>query len=387
MGSGRELQKRTLLCSAERKLGTPRMAVHPLPTSAAEITGDWLTEVLHGSGALPADGAVAEVQCQALGEGAGMMSDLARLTLTYAGAATGAPPTLVVKLPTKNETNREVAIKYDIYAREVRYYAELDPMCAARTPAIHLSVIDADNHFAIVMQDLSAYRIGNQITGATLEQSEICVDELAKLHGSFWNNIDSFEWLPQVANSQHATNMQVGARAGWDTMLEIFGESVPGSINAVRDPLLNAIDPLQQRLVTPPITLTHGDFRMDNLFFGQTPDHHPLVILDWQGPLRGRSMHDVAHLLCQNTQTEVRRNHERELIERYVDGLAANGVSDYGFDDAWDDYHLAVLYLWAYVVVVSGTLEVGNDRALAWMSKMIERNAAAIEELDCLSLL
>ena len=77
----------------------------------------------------------------------------------------------------------------------------------------------------------------------------------------------------------------------------------------------------------------------------------------------------------------------QELIERYLDGLAANGVSGYAFDDAWDDYRHTVLYLWAYVVVVSGTLEVGSDCAFAWMSKMIARNAAAIEELDCLSLL
>ena len=37
--------------------------------------------------------------------------------------------------------------------------------------------------------------------------------------------------------------------------------------------------------------------------------------------------------------------------------------------------------------IVSGTLEVGSERAFAWMSKMVQRNGTAIEDLDCLSLL
>ena len=38
---------------------------------------------------------------------------------------------------------------------------------------------------------------------------------------------------------------------------------------------------------------------------------------------------DVALLLGQSTRTEVRRDAERELIERYAAGLAASGVPDY----------------------------------------------------------
>ena len=363
------------------------MAIHPLPPTAADIGPVWLTEVLHGSGGLSAEGRVKEVTWEKLGEGAGMMSDLARLRMTYEGDAGSAPATLVVKQPSAVENNRLVAVKYNTYAREVRYFAELDPVCAAQGPGIHLSEIDPDNNFVILMDDLSDYHIGDQIVGADLPQSEVCVDELAKLHGSFWAAADDLDWLPHIHGSEHAGNMISGAQIGWDTMLKIFGEFVPDAINGERERFLDSIGPLQHRLDTPPITVLHGDFRMDNLFFGQNPEQHPLIMLDWQGPLRGRGIYDVAQLLVQSAQTEVRRSQERQLVERYVQKLTDQGVTGYGFDQAWEDYRVATLYLWAYVVVVSGTLEVGSERAFAWMSKMVQRNASAIEDLDCLSLL
>ncbi len=363
------------------------MAINPLPRSAAAISNEWLTEVLHNSGALKPGGSVSALRRQPIGEGVGMMSDLARLIPTYAGDAQGAPASLVAKFPAQNENNREVAIKYNTYAREVRYYAELDPICAANGPRIHLSTIDSDNNFVIVMEDLANYRMGDQIVGATLQETEICIDELASLHASFWDKVDDITWLPDIADSQHAANMRIGAELGWDSMLKSFGALVPDSINARRTAIAQAIGPLQRYLDTPPITLVHGDFRMDNLFFGQAAGQHPLVILDWQGPLRGRGIQDVAQLLVQSTQTDVRRAHQRDFIQRYVDALAAHGVRDYDFDTAWKDYRHAVLNSWAYVVVVSGTLDAANERGFAWMSKMVARNAAAIEELDCLCLL
>jgi len=37
--------------------------------------------------------------------------------------------------------------------------------------------------------------------------------------------------------------------------------------------------------------------------------------------------------------------------------------------------------------VIAGTMDPANDRGFAWMSKMVERNGTAINDLDCLSLL
>ncbi len=362
------------------------MSVHPLPTMPAGITGEWLTQALREKGVIGAQTSVATVTREQVGEGVGMMSELSRLVLTYQGDAQSAPATLIAKYPSQNATNREVAMSYNLYERETRYFAELDPLTTACAPVIHLTELDGDN-FIILMEDMADYEVGDQIVGATLEQTEIAIDELAKLHAPFWERADQIQWIPHVSNSFHATNMQNLAISGWDNMVQTFGEFLPDHVRACKDDLLRSIPALQAHTDRPPITLAHGDFRMENLLYGTAPEHHLVAIIDWQGPLLGRGMQDVTLLMGQSTQTEVRRAHERELLQRYLDGLAALGVSNYEFDQAWDDYRHTHLHNWAYAIVVSGALDGSNERAFAWMSQMIARQVATSEDLGLLELL
>lgn len=318
-----------------------------------------------------------------------MLSEIEFLALTFDGEYIDAPSTVVAKFPTQNETNRGVAIHFNVYAREVRYFAELDAQSAADGPKVHLSQMEGDDHFVILLEDLSDYRMGDQIVGATLADTEAAIDQLAKMHASFWASLESseFDWLPRYANSQNATNMHEGSKAGWDATVELFGEHIPPSVREVKDRYLASVPMMQAQLDQAPRTLVHGDFRMDNLFFGQTKDHYPMTFLDWQGPMRGRGIHDVAYLLAQSTQTDVRVDHEEALVARYVEGLQHAGVSDYPVDEAWADYRMGVLYVWVYATVIAGTLDPTNERGNAWMAEMIKRNVAAIDHLQCFDLL
>jgi hypothetical protein len=361
--------------------------MQPQPTRLNDITPEWLTQVLHASGELPADSSVAAIKLDPMGAGVGMMSSLSRILITYSEANDSLPVSLVIKLPADNTTNREVAEQYNLYLKEVRYYQQLAPLTAAKSPKMYFCDIGDHHDFVMLMEDVSDYRMGNQVTGATFEESLLCIDQLAQLHAAFWNKLDDVDWLPHIANSENATNMAKGAEIGWGQLLEFFGDFVPATVNGKRDLYLSSIDRLQQGLDEPPITFIHGDFRMDNMLFGQGAEHHPLVIVDFQGPLKGRGIQDVGYLLGHSVQTQVRRDHEKELVQRYVDGLAGAGIADYGFDMAWQDYRLAILYSWTVAVVIAGTLDPSNDRGFAWMSKMVKRNGQAIEDLDCLELL
>ncbi len=366
------------------------MAITPLPPTPADITPGWVTEVLHQHGSLLESGTVESISATPVGEGVGMLSEIEFLALSYAGEpGPDAPSTVVVKFPTQNDQNKAVAHQFNVYTREVRYFAELDPHSDADGPKVFLSHQDDDGHFVIILEDLSDYRTGDQIVGATLAETEAAVDALARLHASFWDKMDEdrYDWLPRSANSENATNMLGGATAGWDPMVEIFGDHIPQWLRDVKDAYLATVPSLQEQLDQAPRTLLHGDFRMDNLFFAQEPHHYPMTFVDWQGPIRGRGIHDVAYLLCQSTQLEVRRANEKAIIQRYVDALERHGVTGYTFDDAWSDYRVAVLYLWVYAATIAGTLDATNERGNAWMVEMIKRNVAAIEDLELLELL
>ena len=140
-------------------------------------------------------------------------------------------------------------------------------------------------------------------------------------------------------------------------------------------------------MTSPPLTVAHGDFRMDNLFFGTAPGDAPVAALDWQGCLREKAVADLAYFLSGSIPIEDRRTHERDLIAKWHETLVHGGVSDYSAEQAWEDYRRAILYMWTIVVVIAGTLDPSNERGRAWMTHMVERAVAAIDDLDLLALL
>jgi hypothetical protein len=346
----------------------------------AGISPEWLTEVLRASLDIPPGVHVTGVDRIQVGAGTGMMSELSRLNLTWSANAPGLPTSLIAKYSSTNPTNRQVAMDFHVYEREVRYYNEIDARTSARTPRCYVCEMHGES-FVILMEDLAAYRTGSQAAGANLEDSELVIDELAALHAPFWGDVDNLDWVPHVADSYHATNMQNFARIGWDNMLRVFGAHIPDHVRQRRDELLDAIPALQARMDTPPITFVHGDLRLENLMFGTRPEHFPIVTLDWQGPLLSRGVFDLGLFMGHNVLTDVRRKHERALLERYVDRLASHGVN-YPFETAWEHYLDALLFQWVYATVVSGTLDSSDPRSLAWMSQMIARQVAATEDLN-----
>lgn len=350
-----------------------------IPESMADVSPQWIEECV-GWGKLK------NINLVPMGEGVGMMSTMSIIELEWEDSK-DMPSSLVLKLAAENDTNRAVSQQFNLYLKEVSYYKDLAPRTTARSPLVYASEIDEEHNFFLLMEDVSSYRMGSQVEGATLEECELCVDFLANLHASFWNQLSDVEWLPNMSGSDNATNMALGCEAGWPQLQEIFGEFVPDNIEAMRERYLAAIPTLQAKLDQQPKTLIHGDFRMDNMLFGQAPEHDALLVVDFQGPLKGNGIHDVAYLLSHSAKTDVRREHERDLIERYANGLITAGIKHYSVEKAWNDYRVGVLYSWTVAVVIAGTMDPANDRGFAWMSKMVERNGLAINDLNCLDLL
>lgn len=340
------------------------------PEFPAGFTPEYLTQVLHEHGCLPNAGAVSSVTRQSVGDGTGMMADLARLVLEYSGDQGGAPQTLIAKFSSANETNRGTANIFHLPERETRFALELDPLTTAVTPQTYCVKLDGE-FFLIMMEDLGDYDVGSQEVGATLAQTESAIDELAKLHSTFWEKVEAYPWVPGIADSYHADAMRQGTEAGWDNMVNLFG--VPDTIHQYRDRFIQSVPDLQAERMTAPITLVHGDFRMENLLYGTQPQHHEVVIIDWQGPLKARGMFDVALFLGQSTKSDIREQHERALLERYLEGLRTGGVGDIDMAFLWDDYLRCTLYDWVYTAVVAGTLDASNEVAFRWMSEMVKR--------------
>ena len=268
------------------------------------------------------------------------------------------------------------------------FYRDVAGQSSAYTPKTFFAEIDGDN-FVLLLEDLSAYELGDQVKGCTLEQTRGGIEWMARHHAALWGRTGetTFGFLPAVAPSYSSEGLAQGCAFGWDPMVEHFGHVVPVHIAALKEKYLAALPKLFAWMSTPPLTVVHGDFRMDNLFFSAAAGHEALIAVDWQGSLRGRASQDVAYFLSGSVPVEIRREHEQMLVERWHAGLVENGVTGYSEADAWQDYRKAVLYVWVIAVVIAGTLDPSNERGRQWISAMIERSVAAIEDLGLVALL
>ena len=91
--------------------------------------------------------------------------------------------------------------------------------------------------------------------------------------------------------------------------------------------------------------------------------------------------------MCQSLPSARRKELEKPLLERYIAGLKAGGVTDYDVDTAFEDYRLMILGCLVYPITVCGSLDLSNERGKALGETMLERNLTAIDQLGCAELL
>jgi aminoglycoside phosphotransferase (APT) family kinase protein len=144
---------------------------------------------------------------------------------------------------------------------------------------------------------------------------------------------------------------------------------------------------LLERLAESPVTLLHGDYRLDNLFFDEGAVD-PVVAVDWQICGLGRAAYDIAYFMSQSLTPEARKEADEVVLQAYHEALVAGGVrrNVYPFERCWEDYRLAILFCSCYPLN-AGALDLVNERAVALFEAMLSRSAAAILDLDALELM
>ena len=332
---------------------------------------------------------MAVFRSEPIGEGAGMLGVIARLHLQYEAEA-GPISSVVVKCATPTVANRAVAMTFHMYEREVRFFQELADRLQEGVPACYAAEIDLESgDFVLVLEDLAGYRPGDQAAGCDLDDARRCIDVMARLHSAWWGATDDpqLSWVPTVDGELHRGGMVPAAQATWEPFVANFGQLVDPSIIAAGSRYLAALPELHMRMGQSPQTLIHGDFRLDNLLFGTQDGHHPIALVDWQGIIVSKGVHDLAYLLSQNLKSELRREHERDLVGEYHAKLEQHGVTGYSSSQCWDDYCVAALWLFEYAIIIGGGLDPANDRGTAFMSGLVERSSRTIVDLDLLDLL
>ena len=360
-----------------------------IPASLKEITSDWLNEVLYGSGYLK-DVNIESITYQPMGMGEGFVSDMARITPRYDREAPHLPKTIIAKFPVSFESANAVAMLFRLYEREIRFYSEVAKQSPIRTPGLIYCDMDLEsNRFALFLEDCAHYTQIDQIKGLDYELTKQVALMVADFHAHWWDTeeLKSLTWM-SGPGSPEAMALIDTYRGGWDFSIksEMFTEALPEGGLEVGQKLHERYASLIEYAATDKLTITHFDFRVDNLFFDFENKENPIIVFDWGTASKYRGVIDLSYFLGGSVTVDLRRKIEKDIIKLYHQRLLEKGVSGYSFDECWEDYLMGTV-IYAYLPVLAfSSLDMSNERAKELGKLIINRHFTTIVDNDAISI-
>ncbi|MDA0351807.1 MAG: phosphotransferase [Chloroflexi bacterium] len=354
------------------------------PTVLDEITPAFLSEVL-GSDVSAVTGSLVAAQ--------GAVSTAARLQLTYAPGAAG-PPAVFAKWSAPIEAVRRMAAQNGMYRREIRFYKDLAATSDIQTPHCHFAGWDrTTDEFLLILEDMSASRVGNFYASALADVTAVVV-ALPPFHARWWNHPDlaKLRWLFPLDHPAASGGLQAAFTASLDRTRTRFPDQFDGALGAVSAAIVDRYPAIAGRFAARPVTLTHADLHLQQVFFPGAEGGH-FAVFDWQTIGRGFGGQDLARIIAMSLTTDARREHERALVARYHQGLLAAGVREYDLAACWDDYRLGMIWSALLNVVAGASIDRAamDADAAAYGTTLgatfFGRIDAALADLDVVALL
>ncbi len=300
------------------------------------------------------------------------------------------PGSVVVKMASPDATSRATGIALRNYEREVKFYNELVTSLDVRSPqSFFADWHEEGGDIAIVLEDMSPCEQGDQIRACGIEQARLAIDQLVRIHGPRWNDPTLFDldWIQRRTPSDS------------DQMVGLFAMFKPGFLALYTDAILREVgeqglvlvDALEASMVSylakkdEPFTVTHGDYRLDNLLFATEAGGVECAVVDWQTPGHGNGVSDLAYFIGAGLLPEDRRRFEWELVDRYIAGLESYGHT---IDHEWVKNHYRRESFSGLIMAVIASQIVGRtDRGDKMFEVMATRHLLQAIDNDAVSLL
>jgi len=340
-----------------------------VPAQVAEITVEWMNEVLDGR-----LGTVTDIKAERFAQGVGILGELARLHLTYETGHSG-PATMIAKCQSPAPENQFLGRMMGFYEREVNFYREIATQLSIRVPhPYHADCDEGGLPFILLIEDISGARCPDQIAGITPAEASQIIDLVARLHAPFWDSpkLTEMAWLPPMNNPLYQAGQGM-ALERFPAFAERFSDRIgPEMLATIEQACHHYVDMLHHVSAQPHLTFTHTDCRAENYLFGGSAGADAVTMVDFQLCTKHFGPWDVANLIGGSMTPEVRRGCEAELIEQYHRTVTGLGVTGYTLEQCWHDYRMSLLQSCTASVIVSD-LQGGNDRGAELLEQLFLR--------------
>ncbi|MBX7454005.1 ecdysteroid 22-kinase family protein [Mycolicibacterium sp. 3033] len=344
----------------------------PLVESPADLTAEWLGATL---GRDVSGFSVTRI-------GTGQMSECYRVELTYADGVEG-PDSVVLKVAAADPSSRQTGLAMGLYEREVRFYTDVAPGLPGPVASCHHAAYDsATGVFDLLLDDAAPATVGDEIRGATREQADLAMRQLGRVHGPLLGDeaLADAGWLNR--ESPVDQGLLSALYAGF---IDRYADQVAPEHRTVCERFVGSFDAFMAGEGSSGRRgLVHGDFRLDNMLFGQPAADRALTVVDWQTVTWGPAFTDAAYFLGCALPIEERRARYLELLATYHDALgAASGVS---LDEVREGVRRQSFF-GVLMAIVSPMLVERTTRGDEMFMAMIARHCQHVLDTDALSLL
>jgi len=258
-----------------------------VPWLPSHLTPERITLWLQQSGGLEKDNKVRTVDLKPFAIGEGLMSIMYRVTVVYEYAPkNGLKTAFVCKLSPPAAKPRVLGALLSLFEAEVNFYNKgLKEATKMDAPNCYYAGSASNGRYCILLEDLSPAKAGQQLAGVKIEHAREATKTLAKFHAKYRGKMRTekvFEgWLlrqddraywklvkgsyvkaaktvqPRIDNVFKTPNVD-----GFSQIAVKFGDNFDKWMELVC---------LDNKELNPnansQLTLTHGDFRAENMFF------------------------------------------------------------------------------------------------------------------------
>ncbi len=352
-----------------------------IPRSMADMTPGWVTEALRDS---TGGATVTGVAVEPLSEGVGFIGEVAKLELTYGGDGSG-PSSVIAKIPIDEPGGRAFGLDNRLYERESAFYAEMAADVEIPVPGCYHNAADAEaGQFCLLLEDLGSLSTVDQTAGANVEQAASVLEAIAPFHVRWQGERgDRFDWLPRINGP-----MTVGFISGYDAARERLHTNFSEHLDERNEETAARLAPhkyeVLDRIDALPSSVTHGDLRLDNMFF----DDGKVVLFDWQVMTRTTPIYDVVYFLGTNLSPETLTDHHEHLLGVYADAISGSGGTALSVDEMMSIAQTiwgAFLFLGTVLLT---QLDFSSDLGTAFFNALYERgtNAANVFNVHDLAI-
>jgi hypothetical protein len=351
---------------------------HIIVNSPTELTQNWAQNIINQQAL---DVQVKQVNILNVDVGT---TTRVRLQVNHNGSETLAQHWFV-KLPSLARRAKLITTLPCLLHTEVRFYNEIAPFVPIRLPQCLFAQSKIGRGSTLVLADVKEFSAtaSSPSDALNLAQASEVVQQLAYFHAHFWQQPQLSLNYPWLASSVRRLENGLGMALAVPLMkrgLKLAGTLISKELHTL------AIRYAQQRrrimafLDDAPQTLIHRDCHAGNLFWL----NNNVGLLDWQLVRLGEGIADVAYFMATALQPEVRRQHQKQLLNLYSQTLQKHGVTELNHEQLMQRYRAHCGYAFEAMLI---TLAVGGMMKLEDNLELIRRTTATVQDLDTFSVL